>query len=90
MILPARLYTPLPNYQSGTLGMGEDGMIFNVLDSPLTPDQSSQSQGQINIHINPINDSPFSFSKTVRTVENTPIDIFLRATDISWKWFHFK
>ena len=75
-------YTPLPNYQSGTFGMGEDGIIFDVLDPPLTPDQSSQSRGQINIHINPINDAPFSFSKTVRTVENTPIDIVLRATDL--------
>ena len=75
-------YTPLPNYQSGTFGMGEDGITFNVLDPPLTPDQSSQSQGQINIHINPINDPPLSFSKTVRTVENTPIDIFFRAIDL--------
>ncbi|MGE0242598.1 MAG: Ig-like domain-containing protein [Nitrososphaeraceae archaeon] len=75
-------YTPLPNYHSGTIGMGEDGLIFNVLDPPLTPDQSSQSQGQINIHINPVNDAPFSFSKTIRTIENTPIDIFFRATDL--------
>ena len=75
-------YTPLPNYQSGTFGMGEDGITFNVLDPPLTPDQSSQSRGQINIHINPINDPPLSFSKTVRTVENTQIDIFFRAIDL--------
>jgi hypothetical protein len=75
-------YTPLPNYQSGTIGMGDDSLIFNVLDPPLTPDQSTQSQGQINIHINPINDAPFSFSKTVRTIENTPIDVFFRATDL--------
>ncbi len=75
-------YTPFPNYQSGTFGMGDDGITFNVVDPPLTPDQSSQSRGQINIHINPINDSPFSFSKTSGLIENTPIDIFLRATDL--------
>ena len=75
-------YTPFPNYQSGAFGMGVDRIPFNVVDLPLAPDQRSQSNGQITININPVNDPPSSFSALVKTIENTPIDIFLRANDV--------
>jgi hypothetical protein len=75
-------YTPFPNYQSGSIGMGVDRIPFNVVDPPLAPDQRSQSNGQITININPVNDPPSSFGKIVKTIENAPIDIFLRANDV--------
>lgn len=63
-------YTPELNYN------GSDSFVYKVNDGTLDSNTAT-----VSITITPVNDPPTAYGATVETMENTPVDFELLATD---------